>query len=53
MRRRWLRRAAKLARDGATLANAKVDLARYQTLAAAERHLGPAACHPAGGRDVA
>ncbi len=34
IRRRWTRRAGQLARDAATLANAKVDLARYKALQA-------------------
>ena len=34
IRRRWSRPSGQLARDSATLANAKVDLARYQALAA-------------------
>ena len=50
IRRRWTRRKAQLARDSATLANAKVDLTRYQALAAQNAISNQAARHPAGHR---
>ena len=41
-----------MARDAATLANAKVDLARYQTLCGAERDLPAAARHASRPRSI-